>query len=82
MEAMSGKDLVRRKIHVQLLEHELGRVYVHWNGMANVFVISRDCLHRAEVVGFAAGEKHELVEELEGGSGWLVYARYYNELKN
>lgn len=30
---------------------------------------------------FAAGEEHKLVKELEGGGGWLVYARYYNELK-
>lgn len=48
--------------------------------MANVFVISCDCLHGTKVVGPAAREKHELVEELECGRGRLVYACYHNEL--
>lgn len=48
--------------------------------MPDGFIVSGDCLHRAEEMCLPAGKKQELVEEIESRSGWLVYACDDDEL--
>lgn len=63
------------KVHVQPVQEALGRVGMKGNGVADGVVVAAHPSQGAKVVRLAAGEEHDLVEQVEGRGGGLVDAR-------